>query len=237
MIVCNPSSSLRYLKKSIFYYFSEDERKQTGRADSRFRFKNRIESLFSDKKRPSFGIRRPFGGRAKTTPTPASTFDLNRERSTEVPDSVTTEITTTKEDITLTGFGSRSSTSPPVTSTVQKFNRNRLKDIFTTPTPFDDDFGSRSSTPFPVSITTARNNFRKRLKDIFTTPNPSSVDAESSTAVRNSFRNRLKDVFTTPTPSSVDEESSTTANRLLNLFRSRGTRRPFSFGSRVRTTR
>ena len=125
-------------------FFAELERKQNGRANSRFRGLNRIKLLFPKRK-------------------PFIPVGPNRVRSTESP-SLTTETaeTTPTEDVILTGFGFRSTISP-----------------FTTPTP------------------------------------------RGPSAILN-----------------FDEaEGTTEQNRILSLFKARGTRGPFTFRQSVRTTR
>ena len=83
----------KYCIKQIHDFFSETERKQTGRANSRFRGLNRVNLLFPKRK--------PF-------------IPIGRGRSTEAP------FTTTNEDIVLTGFGSRSTQKPFTTPTTRK---------------------------------------------------------------------------------------------------------------------
>ena len=78
---------------SITIFFSELERKQTGRANSRFRGLNRISLLFP-KRKPFI----PVGSRGRSTETP---------------------FTTSQEDIVLTGFGSRSTQRPFTTPTTR----------------------------------------------------------------------------------------------------------------------
>ena len=67
-------------------------------------------------------------------------FYIRSSRPTETPDLLTTSLTTTNEDITLSGFGARSTeksvklpeitTSVPVPDSISTTQRNRLTDFF-----------------------------------------------------------------------------------------------------------
>ncbi len=88
------SEKLRIFPSFQICFVAEQERKQNGRANSRFRGLNRISLLFPKRK--------PFIPNTGT-----------RGRSTESP------FTTTDQDIVLTGFGSRSTQRPFTTPTTR----------------------------------------------------------------------------------------------------------------------
>ena len=106
------------------FFIAEIERKQSGRSGSRFKGLNRISLLFPKRK--------PF-------------IPLNRGRSTETP------FTTSKDEIILTGFGSRSTEFPLTTPTT------RAPVVTTTENAILSLFRSRGTRrPFKPRVRTTR---------------------------------------------------------------------------------